>query len=150
MVLRKPSEDWHAPILETDIRAQCGGQRKEASEANPECGVRLHWQKRACTAGDTHQSTSALWFLSFYPFLLEGWTLPGARQWHLSHCLSMSPTDVQILGFRAWIPRPDRIATRLAPVILPRATFPPVSWLSDYFRDVVLTRATCDSASQTP
>lgn len=74
----------------------------------------------------------------------------GARQWHLSHCLSMSPTDVQILGFRAWIPRPDRIATRLAPVILPRATFPPVSWLRDYFRDVVLTRATCDSASQTP
>lgn len=87
-------------------------------------------------------SPSALRFLSFHPFLLEGWTLPGAHQRHLFHCLSMSPTDVQILGSRVWIPKPDRIATCLAPVILSRATFPPVSWLSNYFHDAVLTRDT--------
>lgn len=110
--------------------------------ANPECGLRLRSQKRACTAGDTRQSPSALRFLSFHPFLLEGWTLPGAHQRHLFHCLSMSPTDVQVLGSRVWIPKPDRIATCLAPVVLSRATFPPVSWLSNYFRDAVLTRDT--------
>lgn len=106
--------------------------------------------RRGLARQETHQPTSALRFLSFHPFLLEGWTLPGARQWHLCHCLSMSPTDVQIHGFGAWIPRPDRIATCLAPVILPRATFPPASWLSNYFRDAAFTRATCESASQTP
>lgn len=52
-MLRRPGEDWHAPVLETDVRAQCGGQRGEASEANTEHGLRLHRQKRVCTAGDT-------------------------------------------------------------------------------------------------
>lgn len=53
-MLRKPGEDWRAPVLETDARAQRG------SEENPECGLRLRSQKRACTAGDRSPEVSQL------------------------------------------------------------------------------------------